>query len=249
MRVLVTGAAGRLGALLVPELKALGHEVTADRRKINSDRSAFELVSRSSPDLLINLAATTDVARMQRTAEWRDYEANALLPGWLSTACEMLGAKMLHVSTDYALEPESTVYGAMKAQGERSLVRGSRAVRVALLHAEDVQGYTWLNGVTTSPREWSESTAKRLAWMAQTIDSSRFEVDPLEPLHIGSSHVVTVAQMVRERFSEVDAPVVVDPDEVRRRMGYLPPSMTERDFERWGRNQQWSPYAGWPEGL
>jgi dTDP-4-dehydrorhamnose reductase len=70
MRVVVLGASGLLGSTLVPYLKACGHFVVQHRRSgdgdiggdlTSADETAVALDASAGPDVIINLAALTDV--------------------------------------------------------------------------------------------------------------------------------------------------------------------------------------------
>jgi dTDP-4-dehydrorhamnose reductase len=133
MKVAVTGAGGQLGVDLVEHCLAMGDEVVAlDRSSLDiTDAVAVrELLSSVRPDVVINAAAYTAVDACeadQATA----FAVNADAVGLLSAACELSGAHLVQVSTDYvfdgtlerpyreddATNPQS-VYGRSKLAGE-----------------------------------------------------------------------------------------------------------------------------------
>jgi len=132
MKVLVTGAAGMLGRDLVPIL-AESHEVIEadiDQFDIADWPSTLDFIEPRRPEALINLAAFTAVDRCE-TERDAAFRVNAVGPGNLARACERIGARIVHVSTDYVFEgaasrpwreddrpmPKS-VYGKSKHLGE-----------------------------------------------------------------------------------------------------------------------------------
>ena len=138
-KILVTGCNGQLGRAINKEYAgsdvtfintdvAEGEGVTAlDITKIEQ---VLSLVRAEQPEVIINCAAHTNVDACEK--QWdAAYRINALGPRNLSIAAEAVGAKMIHVSTDYVFDGEGTtpwneyderhplnVYGLTKAQGE-----------------------------------------------------------------------------------------------------------------------------------
>lgn len=138
MKVLLTGAGGQLGLELSGTLPRAGHEVvslTKDRLDISDAGAVDQALKAHRPDLVINAAAYTNVDGCETEREL-SYAVNALGPGNLAAACERLGAKILHVSTNYVFDGGSerpyepfdpaapiSAYGRGKLAGER-LVSG-----------------------------------------------------------------------------------------------------------------------------
>jgi dTDP-4-dehydrorhamnose reductase len=133
MRVVVTGAGGQLGVDLVEHCTSMGDEVIAlDRSSLDiTDAVAVrELLTSVRPDAVINAAAYTAVDACE-TDQATAFAVNADAVGFLSSACELSGAHLVHVSTDYvfdgtldrpyreddATNPQS-VYGQSKLAGE-----------------------------------------------------------------------------------------------------------------------------------
>ena len=111
-KILVTGCNGQLGRAINKEYAgrdvtfintdvAEGEGVTAlDITKIEQ---VLSLVRAEQPEVIINCAAHTNVDACEK--QWdAAYRINALGPRNLSIAAEAVGAKMIHVSTDYVFE-------------------------------------------------------------------------------------------------------------------------------------------------
>ena len=146
MRIIVTGAKGQLGTeiqkcfergyteLGVPEILKSENEVcyvdidTVDIADIGALRALF---AEFKPEAVINCAAFTKVDACETTDRETSFKANALGPRNLAMACEEIGAKLVHVSTDYVFAGDGdkpyveydicapqSVYGSTKYLGE-----------------------------------------------------------------------------------------------------------------------------------
>jgi dTDP-4-dehydrorhamnose reductase len=108
MRVLVTGAGGQVGAEVVKclgdhDVLAAAHDVLdlADRDQVD------EVVSTFRPDAVVNAAAITNVDACERDPELA-FAVNALGVRNLAVAADRLSAHVVHISTDYVFDGEST---------------------------------------------------------------------------------------------------------------------------------------------
>ncbi len=153
MRLLVTGAAGMLGADVARAGARAGHELILPARAeldITDAESVERAVGESSAQAVINCAAWTDVdgAESQREAAGI---VNAEGAGNLARAAAAAGVPLVHVSTDYVFdggapldehgEPRPyvesdptgprTVYGETKLRGERLVLEASARHTVA----------------------------------------------------------------------------------------------------------------------
>lgn len=107
MKILITGAAGRLGSRLVELLRAQGHSVTgADivgegvtRIDITDFVSTRALVTDLRPDVVLHPAAWTDVDGCAREPE-KAIRINGLGAQNVALAAAAVGAPILHVSTN-----------------------------------------------------------------------------------------------------------------------------------------------------
>lgn len=133
MKTLIVGANGQLGQELQhtrpPDIELF----TADREALNiCDQGAvLDHVAALMPAVIINCAAYTAVDGAETKPDLA-VEVNAEGPGYLARAAERVGARLLHVSTDFVFdgagetpyEPRSEprplgVYGHSKLAGER----------------------------------------------------------------------------------------------------------------------------------
>ncbi len=135
MKLLVTGAGGQLGVDVVMHAESVGDDVVAVDKAtldITDPVAVRELLEAVRPDAVINAAAYTAVDACE-TNEALAFAVNADAVGHLAAACELLGAHLVHVSTDYvfdgtldrpyreddATNPHSA-YGRSKLAGEQA---------------------------------------------------------------------------------------------------------------------------------
>lgn len=139
-KILVTGCNGQLGRAVrkeyaKEEVTFINTDVTEGEGVLALDitdvDAVMELVRREKPDVIINCAAHTNVDLCEK--QWDSaYRINAIGPRNLSIAATAVGAKMIHVSTDYVFEGNGTrpytefdapnpisAYGKTKLEGER----------------------------------------------------------------------------------------------------------------------------------
>ena len=161
MKILVTGAAGLLGSDLTRLLPSRGHDVTAlaraelDITDADAVRRALDAVR---PHAVVNCAAFAGVDACRVEPE-RAFAVNRDGPGNLAEAATDVGARLVHVSTDYVFggdqdrrtpyrtdDPPDPVqlYGETKRAGETAvLAAGDRhlLVRVSWLFGGDRAGF------------------------------------------------------------------------------------------------------------
>ncbi len=153
-KMLVFGAGGRLGAALAREYAA-EWDVRALGRKdadLSAPSAMAELIHAEKPSVVINSAAMTNVDVCETERELAR-TVNAAAAGAMACACTDLGARLIHISTDYvfsgrAKEPyseESTPdpiswYGQTKLEGEEQVLAAGEShavVRVSWVFGPD----------------------------------------------------------------------------------------------------------------
>ncbi len=177
MKIMITGCNGQLGNELVSILKSGKSEIGAIPKELNDAQilpvdidllditdmvAVSEFITANRPDVIINCAAMTNVDGCETQLETA-FKVNALGVKNLSVCADKIGAKLIHVSTDYVfagngtkpycewdkVDPQS-VYGASKALGEKyalSFCKRSFIVRTSWLY-----GYIGKNFVKTVRR-------------------------------------------------------------------------------------------------
>ena len=109
-KILVTGCNGQLGRAINEEYKSDDVElINTDVAEldITNVEAVMDFVSAKKPDVIINCAAHTNVNKCE--SEWDlAYKINAIGPRNLSIAAKSVGAKMIHVSTDYVFDGTNT---------------------------------------------------------------------------------------------------------------------------------------------
>jgi dTDP-4-dehydrorhamnose reductase len=140
VKVLVTGASGMLGSALCPTLSKNGHDVYAtdlqsetriDHLDITRARDVEDLVRRFDPDILIHLAAMTDVDSCELNPR-ESHEVNTVGTENVVKACGMAKIPLVHISTIGVFDGEKiepyvetdiprpiNVYGKTKLEAEK----------------------------------------------------------------------------------------------------------------------------------
>jgi len=149
--ILVTGVYGQLGRALERAATNRGFGVTGhdlDTLDICDPVAVDDLVGRSHPDVVVNCAAYTAVDECE-TNEARAMAVNGTAVGHLAAACDEVGARLVHISTDYVFAGDAErpyreddpvapagAYGRTKLEGERMARRakGHLIVRTAWLY-------------------------------------------------------------------------------------------------------------------
>jgi len=148
MRILVTGAGGMLGQDVVAAAEASGDEVLALAHAdldVTDERAVAAAMSDEQVDAVIHCAAWTDVDGAESDPDEAD-AVNALGTESVANAAAHVGARLVHVSTDYVFDGDRSsdepayvesdvpgprsVYGASKLAGEEAVTAadGSHAI-------------------------------------------------------------------------------------------------------------------------
>jgi dTDP-4-dehydrorhamnose reductase len=134
----IAGAGGQAGTCLAAESVRQGRDVlalTSSQWDITDPQAANQIVQ--TGDVVINCAAYTNVDGAEGD-EARAYAVNAAGPEHIARACARVGARLIHISTDYVFngaasrpyEPSDetaplSVYGQSKLAGEQAVLAAS----------------------------------------------------------------------------------------------------------------------------
>ncbi len=136
MKALITGAGGQLGSALASGAPKDCEVVALTRAELDiADGAAVaEVLASLRPDLILNAAAYTAVDRAESEPETA-FAINSEGPRHIAEAAGSVGARLIHVSTDFVFDGRSGrpyrpddataplgVYGASKLAGEAAVV-------------------------------------------------------------------------------------------------------------------------------
>lgn len=134
--LLVTGCNGQLGFELCLGLAPLGHVIALDRTACDLANAGQlrKLVRQLAPDVIVNAAAYTAVDKAENDVDLA-FAVNGDAPGILAEEASVLGALLVHYSTDYVFDGTAqgpyaetdapnplSVYGASKLAGEEAVL-------------------------------------------------------------------------------------------------------------------------------
>ena len=135
MKILLVGTTGQVGSELQQTLPKIGEVVSLSRSELDlCDRQQIQQqIGDNQPDIIVNAAAYTAVDKSETETEMA-MAINAGAPKAIAIAAQEIGAKVLHISTDYVfdgqnytpyLETDPTnplgVYGKSKLLGEQGV--------------------------------------------------------------------------------------------------------------------------------
>lgn len=161
-KVFITGALGQVGQAVYDLLKdkpEYGLYLTASPMENEGFVKPLDITDREAveseiisfyPDIIINCAAMTAVDLCE-TEQDLAYSVNALGPKYLAIAAEKIGAKLIHISTDYVYDGQArvpyteqaignpiNVYGKTKLAGDNFVMQNSS--KSFILHTAGVYG-------------------------------------------------------------------------------------------------------------
>lgn len=208
--VWLTGGSGRLGRELVALLPGVRAPSRAECDVTDLD-SVLATARALAPRLIVHAAAYTDVAGAERERE-RCWQVNVAGTRHMATAAREVGAKLLHVSTDYVFFGDT---GGYREDDPPGPVRNYYAL--SKLAAEEVARTAPEHLVLRTsfrPREWpypeafedlftSQDYVDVIAPEIALLVSRAFEV-PYQTLHVATERKSTL-ELARRRAPSVRA--------------------------------------------
>ncbi len=153
MKVLLTGATGQLGRCIQDRFPNEWQLIALDSKEldITDNVKVDQYISEMKPDVVINAAAYTAVDKAETEVE-QAFLVNATAVGYLAKACNAIGARLIHISTDYVFDGTSSipyttldapnpinVYGKSKLAGELLALAHnplSQVIRTSWIYSE-----------------------------------------------------------------------------------------------------------------
>ena len=136
MKVLIAGAAGQVGRALVDSAPTPIEVVKCSHQNLDvaDERVVLSCIRSHAPDVIVNAAAYTAVDRAESEPELAR-RVNSDGPRYLALAAREVGARLVHISTDFVFDGASSipylpeaptnplnVYGVTKRAGEQAVL-------------------------------------------------------------------------------------------------------------------------------
>ena len=143
-RILVTGASGQVGGELLRTLAPLGEIIAPTRAELDlaNPTTLPAYLQSLQPRWIVNAAAYTAVDRAESEPALAE-TINSTAPRILAEQAHLLGATLIHFSTDYVFDGQSPrpyletdptaplgVYGATKLAGEQAILAATNAALI-----------------------------------------------------------------------------------------------------------------------
>jgi dTDP-4-dehydrorhamnose reductase len=161
MRILLTGKNGQVGWELNHSLSTLGtvFAMGRDHMDFSKPETLGPVIQEIRPDIIVNAAAYTAVDKAESEPELA-MTVNGIAPGVIAQEAKNIGASMIHYSTDYVFDGQSTspyteeaptsplnVYGKSKLAGEKAVIQAS--IPHIILRTSGVYGLRGTNFLLT----------------------------------------------------------------------------------------------------
>lgn len=219
MHILITGAKGRLGSLLVEQERARGHRVTGidvDELDVTDFRATRSFVTRARPDLVIHAAAWTDVEGCARDPE-RAMIVNGYGAQHVALAAAEVDAPIFYISTNEVFDGEHgepyyeydrpnpiNPYALSKWTGEQAVQRHAPRhyiVRTAWLFAHG--GHNFVHAILNAAKAGKplRVVTDEIANPTYTSDLARGIVTLAETGRYGIYHLVNAGASSRYDFA------------------------------------------------
>lgn len=170
MKIIITGGKGMLASNLLPTFSRYHEMITVDIDEwdITNKEKGETFIKEHKPDVIINLAAITNVDGCEDIPEVVQ-KVNGNAPGIIAELCEKYRVKLVHFSTDYVFDgtrdspyneedipnPQS-VYGESKLSAEIQIRRNNPSaliMRAEWLYGGALGGGDFITKITKVARE------------------------------------------------------------------------------------------------
>lgn len=233
MRVLVSGACGQLGYAVSQELAMRGSEylgLSALEMDVTNQAVVQKRLHLYRPDVVINCAAYTKVDQAEDEAG-KCWAVNANGVQNLATGCGEIGAKLIHLSTDYVFsgegaapyEPDDcvgplSVYGQSKLAGELAacvLLKECFIVRTSWAFGRSEANFVNAMLKLASSRTELDVVCDQIGSPTYTVDLASLLCDMAETDRYGVYHatnegICSRAEFAREIFRQAGKAVRVN---------------------------------------
>ena len=226
-KLLVVGKSGQLARAIAGACASSGVDAICLERPdldLTKPETIERAISRVAPQVILNTAAFTDVDGAESEQETA-FDINARGPEHLANICARYGLPLIHISTDYVFDGQSSrpyrpddpvaplsVYGQSKAAGEvavRETLETHVIIRTAWLYS--MQGRNFLRTMLRLGEEkdqlsivddqtGSPTYAHDLA--AGLLTVARMLLDRQEPSHWGTFHMTNAGSTTWFGFAE-----------------------------------------------
>jgi dTDP-4-dehydrorhamnose reductase len=145
MRCLVLGGAGMLGQAVIAAARSRGWDalgLSHEQADVTDRDRLVHWAEELRPEVIVNCAALTKVDACESDPE-RAFMVNSAGAAYAAAAAESIGARLVHISTDYVFDGEArapyredaptsprSLYGRSKLAGEREALRAQDALVV-----------------------------------------------------------------------------------------------------------------------
>lgn len=188
-RILITGGTGQLGYDVYLEVKSKYPNAKVllperDYMDLTNFNSIDSLITRFKPDVVFHCAAYTAVDKAEEEEELC-YYTNTLGTGYIATACEKSGAKLVYISTDYAFDGTKdepyieedkpnplNVYGRSKILGEKLVLKYDKTFVVRTSWVFGLNGKNFIKTIINAAK-----TKKELSVIGDQIGSPTYTKD------------------------------------------------------------------------
>ena len=230
MKILITGAAGMLGSTLCPVLKKEGHTIfptdidtsygDVEFLDVRELRQVEHYAEKTAPDVIINLAAETDVDKCESDPD-HAHRTNALGAKHVALVCKEKNILMVHVSTAGVFDGEKkeayiesdvpnpvNVYGVSKLAAEnfvKELLERYFIIRAGWMMGGGIRDKKFVHKILQQIQQGKKElrvVTDKVGAPTYTTDFSRCLAALIQTTHYGLYHMACKGQCTRFEVAE-----------------------------------------------